>query len=69
MTFNIRNFIMKTIKGMKGAYPDFQMREYALNWYEKGKLTEDDLAEIEDFIAVVDNTDSVIIEDVPTENE
>lgn len=45
--FNIRDFILKTLKGMKGNYPDFQIREYALNWYEKGKLTEDDLYEIE----------------------
>lgn len=45
--FNIREFILKTLKGMKGNYPDFQIREYALNWYGKGKLTEDDLYEIE----------------------
>lgn len=45
--FNIRNFIMNTLKGMHGHYPDFQIREYALNWYEKGKLTEEDLMEVE----------------------
>ena len=38
---------MKTLKGMIGKYPDFQVREYALNWHEKGKLTEDDLATID----------------------
>ena len=47
--FDINEFIMKTLKGMIGEYPDFQVREYALNWHEKGKLTEDDLADI-DFI-------------------
>ena len=45
--FNIRDFIMNTLKGMHGHYPDFQIREYALNWYAKGKLNEEDLAEIE----------------------
>lgn len=45
--FNIKDFIMSTLKGMYGNYPDFQIREYALNWYAKGKLAEEDLAEIE----------------------
>jgi hypothetical protein len=45
--FSIRGFIMNTLKGMHGHYPDFQIREYALNWYAKGKLNEEDLAEVE----------------------
>ena len=44
--FSIHDYIMKTLRGMVGHYPDFQIMEYALNWYEKGKLTEDDLAEV-----------------------
>lgn len=48
--FNIRDFIMDTLKGMIGNYPDFQIREYALNWYAKGKLTEDDLSELESYL-------------------
>lgn len=57
--FNIRNFIFNTLKEMKGNYPDFQIKEYALNWYSKGKLTEDDLAELEAYIAhePVEHTD------------
>lgn len=45
--FNIRDFIMNTLRGMHGHYPDFQIREYALNWYAKGKLTEEDLMDVE----------------------
>lgn len=45
--FNIRDFIMDALRGMHGHYPDFQIREYALNWYAKGKLNEEDLAEVE----------------------
>lgn len=45
--FNIHDYIMKTLRGMVGNYPDFQIMEYALKWYEKGKLTEVDLAEVE----------------------
>lgn len=49
--FDINKFIMDTLKGMKGNYPDFQIREYALNWYAKGKLTEENLAELEVYLA------------------
>lgn len=52
--FDIHEFIMKTIKGMVGNYPDFQIREYALNWYAKGKLTEEDLAIIEEWLTPVE---------------
>lgn len=59
--FNIRDFIMNTLRGMHGNYPDFQIREYALNWYSKGKLTEEDLAE-------VDNMLIDFYEETPTED-
>ena len=45
--FDLNAFIMKTIKGMIGAYPDFQVREYSANWYSKGVLTEENLAEVD----------------------
>ena len=45
--FSVHDFILKTIRGMVGRYPDFQVREYGLNWYGKGKLSENDLAVIE----------------------
>ena len=72
--FDINNFLMKTIKGMIGNYPDFQVREYAINWYAKGKLVEEDLAEIDTMIeaqyvepkAEVTETES---EEVPEEVE
>lgn len=45
--FSVHDFIMKTLRGMIGHYLDFQVQEYALNWYSKGKLAESDLAEIQ----------------------
>ena len=63
MLFNISDFIMKTLKGMIGNYPDFQVREYALNWYEKGKITEENLSEIETLV------EAQYIETVSTEDE
>ena len=48
--FSIHDFIMKTLKGMIGHYPDFQVQEYALNWYSRGKIIESDLEEIQSAI-------------------
>ena len=48
--FDLSNFIMKTIKGMVGNEPDYRIQEYALSWYNRGKLTEENLAEIEELI-------------------
>lgn len=45
--FSIKKYIMTMLRGMVGNYPDWQIMEYALNWYSKGKLTEEDLAEVE----------------------
>lgn len=49
--FNITGFIMDTLKEMKGHYPDFQIKEYALGWYAKSKLTEENLAELEEYLS------------------
>ena len=65
--FNIRDFIFNTLKEMKGNYPDFQIKEYALNWYDKGKLTEDDLAELEIYLnpeVNLNETESTVNESV-----
>ena len=69
--FNMNEFLMKTLKGMIGNYPDFQVREFALNWYAKGKLTEEDLATIDDLIEtqyiVPEPPVEEPIEDIPTD--
>ena len=54
--FNLHEFILNTLKGMVGNYPQWQVQEYALNWYSKGKLTEVDLAMVESWYAVEGTT-------------
>lgn len=66
--FDIQKFIMDTLKGMKGNYPDFQIKEYALNWYSRGKLTEENLAELETFLTEEGITEDVT-EEQPVDNE
>lgn len=48
--FRLEDFILTTIKGMVGNEPDYKVQEYALSWYNRGKLTEEHLAEIEELI-------------------
>lgn len=45
----LRNFIMKTIfKMINNNVAEWQVREYALGWYTKGILTEEDLKAIDE---------------------
>lgn len=70
--FSIHDFIMSAIKGMVGRYPDFQVREYSLNWYSKGKLTEEDLSAVEEWLTpVVEETpvEEVHVEETANDEE
>ena len=52
----LRTFVMKTIRGMVGNVPEYQVRLYAAGWMEKGVLTESDLAEIELLLTPAEET-------------
>lgn len=46
--FNLKTFVMKTLTSMKEAGEDeYKVMQYALKYYEKNVLTEEDLAEVE----------------------
>lgn len=46
--FSLNKFVMKTLVSMRDAGEDeYKIMQYALKYYEKGVLTEEDLAEIE----------------------
>lgn len=38
--------MQKTVLGMIGNEPDYKVMQYALGWYDRGTLTDDDLTEI-----------------------
>jgi len=70
----LRNFIMKTIRGMidSASVPEWQVREYAIGWYSKGVLNEEDLQEIEERYKKIEPTEESITEEqeeVVAENE
>jgi hypothetical protein len=45
--FSLREFIKKGLLDAVGKMADYQVILNAVGWYEKGVLTEDDLAEIQ----------------------
>ena len=54
MAFNLRNFVMKTLEKMRESEDEYQVRVYALKWYTKGVLTDEDMATIEAWYEVKD---------------
>lgn len=48
MKFSLKNFVMKTLLSMKsGGEDEYKIMQYALKYYEKGVLSEEDLAEVQ----------------------
>ena len=41
--FNLKNFVMRTLETMKNKLDEYQVRSYALSWYGKGVLTDEDM--------------------------
>lgn len=45
--FDLREFVMKTLRGMAENEQGYKVNRYALGWFEKDVLTAEDLAEID----------------------
>lgn len=45
--FNLHDFVIKTLSTMKNRLDEYQVRAYALSWYSKSVLTDEDLATID----------------------
>lgn len=54
MAFNLRIFIKEGLIRAIGKMADYQIILNAVGWFEKGVLTEDDLADIENLLIVPD---------------
>lgn len=67
--FSLKKFVMKTLTAMKDAGEDeYKIMQYALKYYEKGVLTDDDLAEVEAwFETSEEEEDADETEEVPEE--
>ena len=49
--FNLHDFVMNTLSGMKNVYPQWQVQQIALGYYAKGWIGDADLAEIASWYA------------------
>ena len=54
--FNLRNFVFKTLETMKNKLDEYQVRSYALSWYSKGVLTDEDMQTIESWYTAEETT-------------
>lgn len=45
--FDLREFVMKTLKQMAKNEQGYKVNRYALGWYEKDVITVEDLAEVD----------------------
>ena len=64
--FDLREFVMKTLRGMAENEPGYKVNRYALGWFEKDVLTAEDLAEID--LLTTEPEEKTIEEAQPKEN-
>lgn len=54
--FNLHDFVIKTLSTMRNRLDEYQVRAYALTWYGKSVLTEEDLATIDSWYSAEEVT-------------
>lgn len=70
--FNLHNFVIKTLSTMKNRLDEYQVRAYALSWYSKSVLTDEDMLTIDSWYSVEENTENSngdLAEDVTLDTE
>lgn len=76
--FNLHDFVIKTLSTMRNRLDEYQVRAYALSWYSKSVLTDEDLAAIDGWYSDeevktdeedTENSNSDFAEDVTTDKE
>lgn len=76
--FSLHDFVFKTLETMKNRLDEYQVRAYALSWYSKSVLTDDDMLTIDSWYSVeedeeteedTENSNSDFAEDVTLDTE
>jgi hypothetical protein len=52
--FSLHDFVIKTLSTMRNRLDEYQVRAYALSWYSKSVLTDDDMLTIDSWYTVVE---------------
>ena len=50
MSFSLHDFLMNGFRAAIGQMPDYKVYVNTVGWFEKGVLTEEDLAEVQELI-------------------
>lgn len=72
MMFNLHDFVIKTLSTMKSRLDEYQVRAYALTWYSKSVLTDEDMLTIDSWYSAdedTENSNSDFAEDVTLDTE
>ena len=75
--FNLHDFVLRTLSTMKNRLDEYQVRTYALSWYSKSVLTDDDMLTIDNWYSAeeteteedTENSNSDFAEDVTLDTE
>lgn len=52
--FNLHDFVLRTLETARNNLNEYQVRAYALSWYSKSVLTDEDLATIDGWYNTTD---------------
>ena len=66
--FSLHDFVFKTLETMKNKLDEYQVRAYALRWYSKSVLTDDDMLTIDSWYST-DEVKEEQTEETPTVEE
>lgn len=76
--FNLHDFVIKTLSTMRNRLDEYQVRAYALSWYSKSVLTDEDMNTIDSWYSAeegeeteedTENSNGDFAEDVTTDTE
>ena len=76
--FNLHDFVLRTLSTMKNRLDEYQVRAYALSWYSKSVLTDEDMNTIDSWYSAeevktdeedTENSNNDFAEDVTLDTE
>lgn len=76
--FNLHDFVIKTLSTMRNRLDEYQVRAYALSWYSKSVLTDEDMLTIDSWYSTeetettnedTENSNGDFAEDVTLDTE
>lgn len=69
--FNLHDFVLRTLETARNNLNEYQVRAYALSWYSKSVLTDEDMLTIESWYSVEEDTENSKsdFEEVTTDTE